>query len=258
MINRQSPILIHIPHSSTFIPTGSAGDLLVDDIGSELLKMTDLRCDDLFDCSRDMIVFPYSRLLCDVERFRDDAREIMSAKGMGAVYTKCSDGSQLRSISAEKREQILRKYYDRHHEQLNAAAAHKLREPGGAFNGALRSEACQISDGKGGYPDIWMSSDLRFDPTPIGSRYKEQDLPFALVELIDRWREEAATEKSAFRAEWYEKNAKLKFIWWGDFYIISGAALGISKEHFGSFSPKMERDLKAAGCPYTLYTGTLD
>jgi len=47
--------------------------------------------------------FSVSRLVVDPERLPDDASESMSAKGMGAVYTRTSDGAPLRSqgFSAE-------------------------------------------------------------------------------------------------------------------------------------------------------------
>jgi N-formylglutamate amidohydrolase len=38
------------------------------------------------------VVFPVSRLVCDVERFPDDADEPMALRGMGAVYVKTTDG----------------------------------------------------------------------------------------------------------------------------------------------------------------------
>ena len=75
---QNSPVLIHVPHASTFIPPNEKRFFLKDDLTDELLKMTDLYTDELFDCRRDMLVFPVSRLVCDVERFRDDTDEPMS------------------------------------------------------------------------------------------------------------------------------------------------------------------------------------
>lgn len=61
--------------------------------------MTDHYCDDLFDVGFDMVRACVSRLACDTERFRSDLDEVMSQKGMGAVYTTCSDGSELRRVT---------------------------------------------------------------------------------------------------------------------------------------------------------------
>lgn len=122
-----SPVLIHVPHASTFIPPEEKRFFLKDDLTEELLRMTDRYCDELFVCGRDMLVFPVSRLVCDVERFRDDTDEPMAAKGMGLAYTKDADGRPLRHISAQKRASIAGKYYDAHHERFTDAVNEKLR-----------------------------------------------------------------------------------------------------------------------------------
>ena len=88
--------------------------------------MTDWNCDDLFDCGHAMLCSPVSRLVCDMERFREDAQEAMSVKGMGAVYTRTSDGAILQQITAEEREDILRCYYDPHHATLTRMVDERL------------------------------------------------------------------------------------------------------------------------------------
>lgn len=127
---QNSPVLIHVPHASTYIPPEEKRFFLKADLTEELLRMTDRYCDELFDCGRDMLVFPVSRLVCDVERFRNDADEPMSAKGMGLAYTKCADGSPLRRISPQKRAAIAGKYYDPHHESFTDAVNEKLHACG--------------------------------------------------------------------------------------------------------------------------------
>lgn len=129
-MQNNSPILIHVPHSSMYIPPEEKKFFLRSDLKPELLKMTDIYCDELFDCGRDMLVFPVSRLVCDVERFRNEADEPMSAKGMGLAYTHCADGSPLRSVSPQKRAALAKKYYDKHHKLFNDAVNEKLRRFG--------------------------------------------------------------------------------------------------------------------------------
>lgn len=129
-MQKNSPVLIHVPHSSTFIPPAEKRFFLRDDLREELLKMTDIYCDELFDCGRDMLVFPVSRLVCDVERFRDDADEPMAQKGMGLAYTSCADGTPLRRISPQKRAAIARMYYDPHHEKFTDMVNEKLLDCG--------------------------------------------------------------------------------------------------------------------------------
>lgn len=129
-MQKNSPILIHVPHSSTFIPPEEKHFFLKDDLSDEIMKMTDLYTDELFSCGRDMLTFPVSRLVCDVERFRDDGDEPMAEKGMGLAYTKCADGAPLRNVSPQKRAAIVRKYYDPYHESFTDMVNEKLHECG--------------------------------------------------------------------------------------------------------------------------------
>ena len=108
---------------------------------SELLKMTDRYCDELFT-GFDAVVFPVSRLVCDPERFRDDTQETMAQIGMGTVYTRTSSGEVLRRVTEEDREKLLRRYSDPHHTRLTEAVEEKLRIYG----------RCLIVDGHSFHP----------------------------------------------------------------------------------------------------------
>jgi N-formylglutamate deformylase len=74
------PLLIHVPHASTWIP-------------ESVLSMTDRYTDELFDSAAERggiaLVNRVSRLVCDPERFPDDANEQMAALGYGRrVHTR--------------------------------------------------------------------------------------------------------------------------------------------------------------------------
>ena len=118
----QLPVVLHIPHSSRLIPPEFLPDILLDaaDLENELLLMTDAYTDEaaMGNWAKFVIKAPVSRLVVDVERFRNDADEPMSRVGMGAVYEKTQDGRRLRAISAEKREAMLCQFYDPHHAVL--------------------------------------------------------------------------------------------------------------------------------------------
>jgi N-formylglutamate amidohydrolase len=131
-MQKNTPVLIHVPHSSTYIPSEEEGFFVVDrgKLQYELDVMTDHYCDELFDTGDEMVRFPVSRLVCDPERFRNDCDEVMSAVGMGTVYTKCSDGVELKKITSEHREVLLKRYYDGHHKRFEAAVERKLDENG--------------------------------------------------------------------------------------------------------------------------------
>ena len=82
--------VIHVPHASTHIPKDIRGDILLDDraLEAELLHMTDRYTDEMAQAIADaparpaveVVRAPVSRLVCDVERFRDDAAEPMSER----------------------------------------------------------------------------------------------------------------------------------------------------------------------------------
>ena len=108
------------------------GDLNLCDseLAVELLRMTDWYTDELFaqdDARFSRVVFPYSRLVCDVERFSDDAREPMSARGMGAIYELTSDARLLRNrMDRNARNLYLEHYYNPHHQKLQELTDHIL------------------------------------------------------------------------------------------------------------------------------------
>ncbi|MBP5242599.1 MAG: N-formylglutamate amidohydrolase, partial [Clostridia bacterium] len=114
----KSNILLHIPHSSFFIPKeyGNLFLLSEKELKEELLKMTDSYTDILFNIKGvSKLVFPVSRLICDVERFRDEKSEEMTKSGMWVCYTKTSDMRQLKKVDNKHKKEILKKYYDVHH-----------------------------------------------------------------------------------------------------------------------------------------------
>lgn len=81
--------------------------------------MTDWYTDELFEIpGSERIVFPVSRLVVDPERYRDDNDEPMSARGMGAVYTRTHDSKALRKSGS--REDLLARFYDPHHARLDS------------------------------------------------------------------------------------------------------------------------------------------
>jgi N-formylglutamate deformylase len=112
-------IILHIPHSSTNIPSLEG---YIDDktkIENEIIKLTDWYTDELFQSGYDeMIITPFSRLFCDVERFENDEDEIMSKVGMGALYERFDDDEVLRTVTPQYRENVIRDFYREHHNRL--------------------------------------------------------------------------------------------------------------------------------------------
>ena len=129
-MKKRTPVVVNVPHSSTFIPEEGREYFVADRLDHELLVMTDHYCDDLYDAGFEMVRFPVSRLVCDFERFRDDKLETMSAKGMGACYVSCSDQRLLRILTEDHKEEILRKYYDTYHRVLELVVEERLGQYG--------------------------------------------------------------------------------------------------------------------------------
>jgi N-formylglutamate deformylase len=132
----QIGIVVHVPHASVSIPGHLSPLLVLDDaeLEAELLRMTDRYTDDHFSLPIDQIeqiVFPVSRLVVDPERFPEDADEPMAARGMGAVYTRTSQGRPLRREMTEgMREKLLDDYYWPHHHALVQAVTRQLERFG--------------------------------------------------------------------------------------------------------------------------------
>ena len=126
-------IILHIPHSSLTIPEEALHQYDTSFLQEEFRLMTDRYTDELFGLPYTSIVFPYSRLFCDVERFRDDSLEEMSKKGMGVVYTRTHNNIEYRRVSAEEKENILSSYYDAHHQKFEKLVDDKLEEYGEAL-----------------------------------------------------------------------------------------------------------------------------
>ncbi|ORU00272.1 putative N-formylglutamate aminohydrolase [Anaerovibrio sp. JC8] len=135
-------VVIHVPHASLYIPEEYIPDYDLEVLSHEMLVMTDWYCNELFACEAEMVDLKVSRLVCDVERFRDDKDETMSQRGMGLYYTHSSWNMPFRKFSNAKREEVIRNYYDPHHAELEAAVEQRLAQYG----------HCLIIDGHSFYP----------------------------------------------------------------------------------------------------------
>ena len=126
------PILIHVPHASLYIPEDYKQTALIPQ--AELEEENAFMCDtgvlELIPpaFAANTVAFPYARLYCDVERFRDDS-EPMQKLGMGYIYTHDSKGREMFRPDEAHREEVSR-IYEAHHEKLNRLTAEILQEHG--------------------------------------------------------------------------------------------------------------------------------
>lgn len=129
-------IIIHNPHSSLYIPEKYKRLFVIseEEINYELLHMTDLYTDDLFNIGgTKQVKGKVSRLICDYERFLCDDDEIMAERGMGVCYTSSSNLTPLKKVSPTHREEIINSYYLPHQDEVEMSVATALSKYHKAF-----------------------------------------------------------------------------------------------------------------------------
>ena len=129
-----SKVILHVPHSATFIPDDLRKDILLSDqeLKAELDEMTDtfteaiaLKAAELSGSKPWLFINNFSRLVIDPERFPDE-REAMNAVGMGAVYQKTSISTQLRNPDPIAEKQLLDAYFHPYSESLSDLVAQRF------------------------------------------------------------------------------------------------------------------------------------
>ena len=91
--------------------------------------MSDSYTDELFNIKGiKQHIFPISRLVCDVERFRDEDDEEMTKQGMWVCYTKTSDCKSLKMVDDKHKQEILKLYYDKHHSAFECQVEEMLKK----------------------------------------------------------------------------------------------------------------------------------
>ena len=182
-------ILMHMSHVSLEVPKEFYEGLTISKnlFHKYNLEMTDLGIDELFkdyDCVK--VIPKYSRLYCDVERFRDDSKEIMYKYGEGVVYTHLYDGTLFHIHDDEYKNNVL-EYYDDYHENLDNITKKLLEED----NTLLILDCHSFSDKmashffEGPFPDICIGIEENYYDgeilNMIISKLKELDIHMRLI-----------------------------------------------------------------------------
>jgi len=178
----RTPVVAHVPHSSTHIPVEFRVGILLDDaaLARELVLMTDWHTDRLFESLRELgaqtFVNRLCRLVVDPERFPDDDREPSAAYGQGAVYTRTSDGAELRRPSPPERQAMIDEVYAPYHAALTDLVVDVVGEFGECLivdchsfgSVPLPSEPDQAAD----RPDICVGTDAFHTPAELAARFE--------------------------------------------------------------------------------------
>ncbi len=166
-------MILHIPHSSLVYPAQFRSELLISpaDFEKELTLLTDLYCDQLYAFTgATAVIFPYSRLFCDAERFENDDDEPMVQYGQGLFYTKTNSGHPLRLFS-RKAAQAAHQAYQKHHRQLNAVTSFQLAQSGTALIVDCHSFSAKALHTSPQYlADVCIGTDPFHTPTALAKR----------------------------------------------------------------------------------------
>ena len=116
------PIAAHIPHAGLLIPEPLMKQFIPypSALWRELAMVTDWYTDELFGMPGIAISqTPINRVVVDLERYPDDAREPKAAVGQGVIYTHNTLGERIRhELSAQDRNELLERYYHPWHLKL--------------------------------------------------------------------------------------------------------------------------------------------
>ncbi|MEU2062782.1 N-formylglutamate amidohydrolase [Streptomyces sp. NPDC013455] len=134
-----SPVLLHVPHSSRAVPREVRAGIVLDDaeLERELDHITDAHTAELAERAAALaglrpwrFVNRLSRLVVDPERFPDE-REEMLAAGMGAVYTRTTHRRELRPADTDP-EPLLDRFFRPYAAAMTQAVAGRLAATGRA------------------------------------------------------------------------------------------------------------------------------
>ncbi|MFI2213290.1 N-formylglutamate amidohydrolase [Streptomyces sp. NPDC020141] len=177
----ESPVILHVPHSSRTIPAPVRGGIVLDDaaLERELDHLTDAHTAELAAVAADRCaVTPWrfvnrlSRLVIDPERFPDE-REEMLAAGMGAVYTRTSHGEELRPAAVDPGP-LIERYFAPYARAMTAAVAGRLAATGRAIVVDVHSyPSARLPyelHGEGPRPPVCLGTDAFHTPPGLTAR----------------------------------------------------------------------------------------
>lgn len=165
--NNNSPIICNVPHSGTLIPDEFIKDfsLSADELDQEVKHMADNYTDQLYAellYISSFIKSKLSRIVLDIERFKNEADESMSKVGMSALYTLTSNGKILRNIS-EINKNKLETIYDNYHNSFESLVNAVLEKNNKAIivdcHSFSSKPRCYESDKENNRPDICIGVD---------------------------------------------------------------------------------------------------
>ncbi|MET7911987.1 N-formylglutamate amidohydrolase [Streptomyces avermitilis] len=176
-----SPVILHVPHSSRVIPADVRSEIVLDDpaLGRELDHITDSHTAEIAAaatarCATEpwRFVNQFSRLVVDPERFPDE-REEMLAVGMGAVYTRTTHREDLRRADHDG-QPLVERYFHPYAAAMTDAVTERLAAVGRAVIIDVHSYPTERLPyelhGDGPRPPICLGKDVFHTPADLLAR----------------------------------------------------------------------------------------
>jgi N-formylglutamate amidohydrolase len=127
----RNSFILHIPHSSFFLPDKKEFVFHNSLIYHDMMSSTDWGTDTIFYVPKiTTIKADFSRIFCDVERFYPDELEPMSVFGRGYYYTKTATGEELRENDKDNSTRIYEIFYKPYHKNFTDIVDEKLEKNG--------------------------------------------------------------------------------------------------------------------------------
>lgn len=169
-MNNNLVVIKHIPHASLEFPDKylESIDMSLVDFFRYNYKMSDIGVDKLFEDIKGITLkAKYSRLFCDVERYKDDYIEPMAKLGQGYRYTKFYDGTYIKRKKCKINWDLIKeKYYDEWHENFNNVVREAFDLGKEVLILDLHSYSDELANNlskKGPYPDICIGINEDFN-----------------------------------------------------------------------------------------------
>ncbi|MFF1510400.1 N-formylglutamate amidohydrolase [Streptomyces sp. NPDC058326] len=194
-----SPVILHVPHSSRTVPPDVRAGITLDDaaLERELDHITDSFTAEMAAGAAEAahlapwrFVNGLSRLVVDPERFPDE-REEMLAAGMGAVYTRTTHREELRPDGFDGHP-LIERYFRPYAQAVTDAVAERLATVGRVVIIDVHSYPTKALPyelhGDGPRPPVCLGTDPFHPPAPLldaarrafgGFGGTEMDTPFA-------------------------------------------------------------------------------
>ncbi|MDN3025593.1 N-formylglutamate amidohydrolase [Streptomyces sp. S.PB5] len=173
-----SPVILHVPHSSRAIPADVRAGIVLDDsaLEGELDRIVDAHTAELAEVAAGLcrgrpwrFVNRISRLVVDPERFPDE-REEMLAVGMGAVYTRTTGRATLRAEGFDP-EPLIGRYFRPYARAMTEAVADRLAAVGRAVIVDVHSYPSEALPyelhGAGPRPPVCLGTDSFHTPAAL-------------------------------------------------------------------------------------------